>query len=69
MKAPTIYKLRELQNLCNTDTMASFNSPATGVQVWVPARPEGLYSIGNRIKAAWLVFTGKADAVIWPGDQ
>jgi len=36
---------------------------------WVPARPCGFYSIGNRFKAAWLVFSGKADAVKWPGNQ
>lgn len=34
---------------------------------WVPARPLGFYSLGSRLKAAWLVFTGEADAVLWPG--
>lgn len=32
---------------------------------WVCARPLPFYSIGNRLKAAWLVFTGQADALIW----
>jgi hypothetical protein len=36
---------------------------------WVPARPLGWTSIPYRLKAAWLVFTGKADAVIWPYKQ
>ena len=36
---------------------------------WIPARPEGFYSLRYRIKAAWLVFTGKADAIVWPGGQ
>lgn len=36
---------------------------------WVPARPEGYPSILVRIQAAWLVFTGRADALIWPGGQ
>lgn len=36
---------------------------------WVPARPLGYYSLRNRIKCAWLVFTGKADALVWPMDQ
>mgnify|MGYP001610755592 CR=1 FL=1 len=31
-----------------------------------PARPEGFASIGYRLKATWLVFTGQADALIWP---
>lgn len=34
---------------------------------WVPARPHGFSSIWYRIKAAWLVWTGRADALIWPG--
>ena len=34
---------------------------------WVPARPLGFCSIGNRIRCAWAVFTGRADAVEWPG--
>ena len=32
---------------------------------WVPARPLGWQSIRYRLKAAWLVFTGRADAVTW----
>lgn len=35
--------------------------------LWSPARPMGLPSLSERFKAAWLVFTGKADAVKWPG--
>lgn len=34
---------------------------------WVPARPLPFYSLTQRWKAAWLVFTGKADALTWPG--
>jgi hypothetical protein len=36
---------------------------------YVPARPYGFFSIKERVRLAWLVFTGKADAVKWPGDQ
>lgn len=36
---------------------------------WMPARPIGLSGFSNRIKLAWMVFTGKADAVKWPGGQ
>jgi hypothetical protein len=35
---------------------------------WVPARPRGA-GLLYRIKAAWLVITGKADAVTWPDNQ
>jgi len=32
---------------------------------YVPARPMGFQSFNQRVRAAWLVFTGKADALIW----
>lgn len=37
---------------------------------WVPARPINwrYTSFEYRLKAAWLVFTGKADAVVWPAE-
>jgi len=34
---------------------------------WVPARPYGFQSWRYRLRATWLVFTGKADALIWDG--
>lgn len=34
--------------------------------IWVPARPLGFASFWYRCKAAWLVFTGRADALKWP---
>ncbi len=39
---------------------------------WVPARPiswPGLRGLKFRVEAAWLVITGKADAVVWPEGQ
>jgi hypothetical protein len=33
-----------------------------------PARPYGLFSFHSRLELAWAVFTGKADALFWPGD-
>lgn len=36
---------------------------------WMPARPMGYASFRYRCKAAWLVFTGRADALKWPGGQ
>ena len=35
--------------------------------VWVPARPLRVGGFLQRIMAAWLVFSGKADAVLWRG--
>ncbi|ACL06207.1 hypothetical protein Dalk_4529 [Desulfatibacillum aliphaticivorans] len=34
---------------------------------WVPARPIGKTNLKYRLKAAWMVFAGKADVVVWPG--
>lgn len=35
---------------------------------WVPARPL-IPPFSDRLHAAWLVLTGKADAVVWPEEQ
>lgn len=39
--------------------------------VWVPSRPINTrhepWSV--RLRATWLVLTGRADAVVWPGGQ
>ena len=46
------------------------NSGATSAQVdgkYVPARPYGLFSMRSRLRLAWDVFVGKADALYWPG--
>lgn len=34
---------------------------------WQPARPRGYQSLFRRFRLAWWVFTGKADALTWPG--
>ncbi len=37
---------------------------------WYPARPiNNCKSLFERIRESWLVFTGKADAFIWPQDS
>ena len=61
-KAPNVWKLRDLLN-----SIQSCSAEIDGK--WIPARPIGFFSIGHRIRAALAVFTGKADALIWPGDQ
>lgn len=60
--APNLWELKELQNL---DTVT--NKYANGA--WYPARPIGFYSLTSRLRLAWMVFTGKSDAVVWPGEQ
>lgn len=55
--------------LCVTRVIENAKSVQAGLPDgrWVPARAFGYMSIGQRFKAAWLVFTGKADALTWPG--
>lgn len=64
-KVPNVYKLENL--IKPTDTFTTHEGK------WVPARPMGwgggLYGLKLRFKLAWLVFSGKADAVVWPGNQ
>lgn len=61
MNCPNVYWVTELVKL--TQTVAS-SHPTLG---WTPARPMGWQGLGLRLRlrAAWLVFTGKADAVRW----
>jgi hypothetical protein len=62
MKYPGIYRLDSIIRLAES----------CGAQIgnaWVPARPLGFPSWRQRWRAAWLVWGGRADAVIWPGDQ
>lgn len=33
---------------------------------WQPARPISYPSLIERLRLTWLVFTGKADVLIWP---
>ena len=62
MKDPNILFLNEVL------TSTKENAAQIAGQ-WIPARPLGFSSWSYRIKAAWLVFTGKADALIWPANQ
>ena len=61
-KAPNIYELEQvIKSAANTHTVID--------EKWVPARPYGYHSWRGRLKAAWMVFSGKADALVWPNGQ
>ena len=63
--SPHIWRLDNLIGWCNSTR--AFNEK-TGT--WAPARPFGVFSLTHRLKAAWMVLTGKADALIWKwGDK
>ena len=57
-----LWTLRDLVDHCYTTQTCIENK-------WVPTRPINYTSLSIRVKSAWLVFTGKADAVIWPCGQ
>jgi hypothetical protein len=63
MKTPVIYSADDIKNWsvqCESKT-----------GLWTQARPiswPGL-NIRKRLRAAWMVFTGRADALIWLGDE
>ena len=63
-KAPALYNLNQLR------AAITGKAPATQIgKKWVPARPLGLFSLRNRLRLAWGVFTGKYDALQWPENQ
>lgn len=61
MSAPNTYWIT---SLVKTAQSCATSHPTLG---WTPARPLGLDGLflGVRLKAAWLVFTGRADVVRW----
>lgn len=40
-----------------------------GRSCWTAARPMSMPSLRTRLRLAWKVFTGQADALVWRGDQ
>lgn len=62
-KAPTIWTLSNLRQYIYEGPKTEKNGR------WLPARPIGFFSLPYRVKAACLVFRGKADALVWPQDE
>lgn len=56
-----LYTLKDLLDIVS-HTQTEINGK------WVPARPMSGPFIW-KVKAAWLVLTGKADIIIWPEGQ
>lgn len=65
MRKPEIIDVRSL--CCNSGVQAGWPMPDGSVW-WGPARSYGINNLNpfGRLKAAWMVFTGKADALTWP---
>jgi hypothetical protein len=64
MKHPNIISVREIIETANQNM-----TRVPPGMAWVPARAYGYPSFYSRVKAAWLVFTGKADALTWEKGQ
>lgn len=60
--APRRINVSELVN--NTD-LVKIESVKNGSSYWVPARGVNHATLIGRIRLAWSVFTGKADALFW----
>lgn len=58
MRDPGIYDVNTILRIATT-----CSAEIDGREV--PARPEGFASPWYRLRAAWLVFTGRADALVW----
>ncbi len=63
MFTPSVWKLEDLLKSIHEVSMSRDG------KTWVPARPQIVMGIPARFRAAWLVFTGRADAVVWPENQ
>ena len=59
----------ELEKLIQSSKEVTFCNP--GEKEWYPARPLNYQyrSFWQRIKEAWAVFTGRAEAFVWPRGQ
>jgi len=62
-KASGLYDVNTIINISSENLMND------GFEEWVPSRPIGTFGFLSRCKKAWMVFTGKADALIWPKGQ
>ena len=66
MRCPSIVDVQEIIKSAagNSAGVVTF----AGKKVYVPARAQwSIDSPVTRLRAAWLVFSGRADAVTWPG--
>lgn len=63
LKGVNVWTLDELKFHTNTVSVQLKDG------TWGPARPIGHDGFLTRLKAAWMVFTCKADALIWPEDN
>lgn len=59
--APNEWTIRELLKHAEQGRLAQVKGGH-----FEPARPYGLFGLRNRLRLAWMVFSGEADALRWP---
>ena len=63
---PTLYTLEQVGRIAFENNPSSSND---GIH-YVPARPlNAMGGLSDRLRVAWMVFTGRADAFTWPQGQ
>ena len=64
-QCPTVYTMARVAQI------AAENKPSASRDgsIYYPARPLNAGFCGDRLRAAWLVWTGRADVFTWPGGQ
>jgi len=60
-QAPYEWTIRKLLNHAHTGPHAECSDGQ-----YEPARPYGMFSLRSRLRLAWMVFKGEADALRWP---
>jgi hypothetical protein len=61
--------MKKYPNLICASELKNWDCQAHISGKWVIARPLGDPSFFSRLRLAWLVFIGKADALVWPENQ
>jgi hypothetical protein len=57
----------DVRHLVKSTQSCAAEIEVDGTKQWVPARPLGWTDIPHRLRAVWMVWTGRADVVTWPG--
>ena len=61
IKAPGMYTLHQITDMCTLPKAQTLLKNGK----WYPSRPLVLCSLRQRFERAWMVFTGRADVVVW----
>jgi hypothetical protein len=63
MRGPALYTIEEIVNCLPFFATLRING------YWVLRRNDNMCLFKTRVKRAWMVFTGKADVLVWPEGQ